>query len=52
MEITFLQGGASMNMRSCATCHSRSWFRDDLAVDLESVLAAMGSAGPLDGSGG
>ncbi|MBW3642333.1 MAG: hypothetical protein KY447_05405 [Actinobacteria bacterium] len=46
MEISFLQAGSTMNMRSCATCHSRSWFRDDVAVDLEAVLAAMSSDRP------
>ncbi|MBW3580151.1 MAG: hypothetical protein KY431_03845 [Actinobacteria bacterium] len=46
VEISFLQAGSTMNMRSCATCHSRSWFRDDVAVDLEAVLAAMSSDRP------
>ena len=52
MEITLLQDGACLNMRSCATCHSRSWFRDDVAVELESVLAAMSAGRPAEGGPG
>ncbi len=28
-------------MRSCATCHSRSWYRDEVAIDLAAALEAV-----------
>ena len=31
-------------MRSCATCHSRSWYRDDVAVDLAAALEAVAAS--------
>lgn len=43
VQISLSKEGATIDMRSCATCHSRSWFHDDVAVDLAAVLAAMAS---------
>ncbi|CAN5746727.1 hypothetical protein BH24ACT2_BH24ACT2_08460 [soil metagenome] len=42
--ISFRQGRSTMTMASCAKCHTRSWRRDDEAVDLGGVLAELAGA--------
>ncbi len=37
------QGPSTMTMGSCASCHTRSWWQDGVAVDLPQVLAGLSS---------
>ncbi|HEV2069332.1 MAG TPA: hypothetical protein VGR26_06030 [Acidimicrobiales bacterium] len=46
VTISFRQGSSTMTMTSCATCHRRTWRRDDEAVDLDGVLAALTDTRP------
>lgn len=44
--ISFTQGPSLMTMGSCASCHTRSWWRDDVSVGLGDVLADLVAALP------
>ena len=47
MTISVSRGPSTIDMRSCAKCHRRTWVRDGEAVDLEAVLGAMTSDPPV-----
>ncbi|MBW3573342.1 MAG: hypothetical protein KY450_00540 [Actinobacteria bacterium] len=46
MTISVRRGSSTIDMRSCATCHRRTWVRDGEDLDLEAVLGAMASDPP------